>query len=126
MKKFKHLVFVSMATLVIATISSVTIKAQQVNVCGTWNLSVQTSAGGGNPVFVFKQVNDSIISGNYNGAFGEAPVNGKIKDNRIIFKFTVSDFLIEYTGIVDGNNMKGTLKLGDMGEGTFTGKKQED
>jgi hypothetical protein len=33
---------------------------------------------------------------------------------------------IVYTGTVDGNNMKGKVVFGTMGDGTFTGIKKTD
>jgi hypothetical protein len=34
-----------------------------------------------------------------------------------------SDLAITYTGTVEGDSIKGKVVLGEMGEGTFTGKK---
>ena len=99
---------------------------QSTNVTGTWNMTVETQAGSGNPTFILKQEGETI-TGTYKGQFGEAPVKGTIKGNEI--KFTVKvdaqgqQLEIEYAGTVDGNTMKGKVKLGDLGEGTFTGKK---
>jgi hypothetical protein len=35
-----------------------------------------------------------------------------------------ADLQIDYVGTVDGDAMKGSVSLGDMGEGSFTGKRQ--
>jgi hypothetical protein len=46
--------------------------------------------------------------------------------NEIRFTFKVegdgSKELVEYAGTIDGKSMKGTVKIGSLGEGTFTGK----
>ncbi len=89
-------------------------------------MTVETSAGSGTPVFVLKQENDTLITGTYKGQFGEAPVNGTIKFNKINLKFSASDLAMEYTGTVDGNSMKGKVVFGTMGEGTFTGTRKEN
>jgi hypothetical protein len=34
-----------------------------------------------------------------------------------------ADLSVTYTGTVEGDTMKGTVSLGDFGNGTFTGKK---
>jgi hypothetical protein len=33
------------------------------------------------------------------------------------------DLQIDYAGTVEGDAMKGTMKLGEFGEGTWTGKR---
>jgi hypothetical protein len=124
MKKSKQSVFVSIAFSAIIIVVSVAFQAQPAKISGTWNMVVETSAGSGTPVFVLKQVNDTLISGTYSGQLGEAPVRGTIKANKISLKLTASDTDIEYVGIVDGSNMKGKVIFGTIGEGTFTGQKK--
>jgi hypothetical protein len=104
---------------------SSTLFAQQAKLTGTWNFSVETSAGSGSPTFVFNQETETSFTGTYKGQLGEAPVKGTINGKEVKFSFTVNDNLIEYTGTRDGNNMKGTVKLGTMAEGTFTAIKKE-
>ena len=105
--------------------SSSTLFAQQAKLTGTWNFSVETSAGSGSPTFIFNQETETSFTGTYKGQLGEAPVKGTINGKEVKFSFTVNDNLIEYTGTWDGNNMKGTVKLGTMAEGTFTAIKKE-
>ena len=109
----------------ICLILSVSFQTQKPAVTGTWNMTVETSAGTGTPVFVLKQNNDTLITGTYKGQFGEAPVKGSIKVNKINLKFSASDMDISYSGIVDGNTMKGKVVFGTMAEGTFTGIRKE-
>ena len=126
MKKSKLMFLVSMAISVVALTLLVSFQAHPVKVTGTWNMVVETSAGSGTPVFVLQQVDDTLITGTYKGQFGEAPVKGTIKDNKIDLKFSASDMAIEYTGTVDGNIVKGKVVFGTMGEGTFTGTRKEN
>ena len=60
--------------------------------------------------------------------FGEQKVTGSIKGNAISFEFTASlegnAVKVTYSGTVDKATMKGKVSLGDLGEGTFTAKKQ--
>lgn len=124
MKKSKQLFLVSIAFSAIIMMLAVAFQAQPAKVTGTWTMAVETSAGSGTPVFVLKQENDTLITGTYTGQFGEAPVRGTIKVNKINLIFTASDVDIEYTGIVDDNSMKGKVVFGTMGEGTFTGTRK--
>lgn len=97
----------------------------QEKISGTWNFTVETSAGSGSPVFVFNQETETSFTGTYKGQLGEAPVKGTINGKEVKFSFTVNDNLIEYTGTRDGNSMKGTVKLGSMAEGTFQATRKQ-
>lgn len=125
MKTSKSILSSVVAISAICLILSVSFQPQKAVVTGTWNVTVETSAGSGTPVFVLKQENDTLITGTYKGQFGEAPVKGSIKVNKISLKFSASDMDISYSGIVDGNTMKGKAIFGTMGEGTFIGIRKE-
>lgn len=111
--------FVSAAVLAVA--------AQAKNVTGNWKLTIETPNGPGTPSLVLKQEGEKL-SGTYKGRFGESPLEGTIKGNEI--KFTVkvnaqgNELAIEYAGTVEGDTMKGKVKFGEFGEGTFSGKKE--
>ncbi len=99
--------------------------AADADVTGTWTMTVESAAGTGSPMFELKQTGTDV-TGTYRGALGEAPVTGTVNGNELALKFTVSggmDLTVTYTGTVDGNTMKGKVSLGDLGDGTFTGKK---
>jgi hypothetical protein len=97
------------------------------DVTGTWIMSVETGAGSGTPTFKFTQQGESL-SGSYSGLLGEAPVAGTIKGDEVSFEFTVGgsgqSLTVKYTGKVNGTSMSGRVSLGQLGEGTFTGRKQ--
>ena len=99
----------------------------KVDLTGTWAMAVETAAGSGTPTVVLKQDGEKL-TGQYTGQLGEAPVTGTVKGSAIEmgFDITVEGTTLHatYAGTVDGAAMKGTVKLGDFGEGTFTGKKQ--
>ncbi len=102
------------------------VNAQQpVNVKGVWIMQVETSVGSGTPEFDLKHLTDSTLEGSYRGQLGETPVKGTLRGTAIRLVFTISGNDIEYEGIVDGDTMKGKLKLGTMGEGTFTGTRRK-
>jgi hypothetical protein len=69
------------------------------------------------------------VTGHYSSAtLGEADVTGTIKGADLTFSFTANvqgtSINVTYTGTVDKDSMKGSVSLGDVGEGTFTGKRQ--
>ena len=101
--------------------------AEAAKVAGDWTLSVETPNGTRTPTASFKQEGENL-TGTYKGALGEAPLKGTIKGNEIKFTVTVTtpngELALDYSGTVDGDSMKGTVKFGQAGEGTWTGKKK--
>jgi hypothetical protein len=100
---------------------------EKIDVTGTWAFQVETPMGTGNPTFTFKQEGEKI-TGQYKGMLGEAEVSGTIKGNAISFSFKVNaqglEGIVTYSGTVERNAMKGNAKLGDVGGGEFTAKRQ--
>jgi hypothetical protein len=100
--------------------------AADANVTGEWDFTVETQAGTGSPHFSLKQ-DGTALSGTYKGQLGEAPVSGTVKGNDVTISFKVNaqgtDLAITYSGTVEGDTIKGKVSLGELGEGTFTGKK---
>ncbi len=97
------------------------------NVSGTWAFHVEFSGGSGTPTMTFKQDGEKL-TGQYSGQLGEAPLTGTIKGHAIEFAIDVdvqgTAAHIVYSGTVDKDSMKGAVKLGEFGEGTFTAKKK--
>jgi hypothetical protein len=110
---------------ILLTFTAICFAQQHAKVEGKWLMNVETTMGSGSPTFVLKHVNDSTLTGNYTGALGEAEVKGTVNGNKIRLEFTIQANMIEYTGTVDGETMKGIVKLGTMGEGSFTGKREK-
>jgi hypothetical protein len=101
--------------------------AHAADVAGTWKLKVETRAGTGTPTLVLVQDGEKL-SGTYTGRFGESPVTGTIKGNALVFSFTGSGPMgsaeVTYTGVVDGADVSGTMTMGAMAGGNFTGHKE--
>lgn len=100
--------------------------AADANIAGEWTLTVESQMGTSNPTFSLQQ-EGAKLSGTYKGALGEAPVTGTVTGNDFAINFQVNaqgmDLAVTYSGTVDGSSMKGTVKLGDLGDASFTGKK---
>ena len=98
------------------------------DVTGTWAAEVQTDAGSGTPTFEFKQDGDKL-TGTYRGQFGEAKLNGSVKDSAVQWTIKLSQggesMEIKYEGELQSDgSMKGKVTLGTMASGTFTAKKK--
>jgi len=100
--------------------------AADANVTGKWTMTVTTQAGTGSPVFDLKQEGTSI-TGVYKGQLGEAPVTGSVSGNDLTLNIKISaqgqELAVTYTGKIEGDSVSGKVSLGELGEGTFTGKK---
>src|SRR5512133_3720858 len=91
---------------------------------GTWEFDVNTDAGSGSPTFRLKQDGEKL-SGDYNGALGTAKVTGSVKGNDVVIEFPIDQEKVIYSGTVQSDGtLKGTVQLGSLGKGTFTGKKR--
>jgi hypothetical protein len=100
--------------------------SEKIDITGAWILQVETQMGSGSPSFTFKQEGEKL-TGKYKGLFGELDLTGTVKGDQVEFSFKVSgqlDGTVTYTGTTDGKEMKGKTKFAELGEGTFTGKKQ--
>ena len=99
------------------------------NISGIWNFAVETQAGSGSPTFTFKQDGENL-TGTYKGQFGEAPLMGTVKGADVKFTIKINaqgqDLTVTYAGKIDGkDSMKGTASFGEMGDGTWTGKRKQ-
>ena len=116
------------SVLIIAFLfNALLVSAQSVDITGMWILDVQTDAGSGTPTVILKQ-DGAKLTGHYTGQLGDVDLTGTIKGSDFSFTFAGDaqgqQFKVTYTGTVDKDTMKGSLDLGGMASGTFTGKKQ--
>ena len=93
---------------------------------GTWLFEVHHSAGVSTPTVTITQKDDKL-SGKYVGSYGESELTGTIKGTEFTFMVEVGTeqkVKVVYTGTLDQDTVKGAVTLGEMGEGTFTGKRK--
>jgi len=102
---------------------------QPIDPTGKWLFSVSTDAGSGTPTITITQKADSLAGHYSSQALGEADFIGTVKDGKFRFEVPVSvegtSFLVTYEGTIESRDaLKGTVRLGDLGSGTFTAKRQ--
>ena len=93
---------------------------------GTWAIEAQHSAGTSTPTATITQTGDRL-TGRYVGSYGESTLTGRIKGEEFTFTVeigTEQKVEVVYTGTLSGDTIKGSLTMGEMGEGTFTGKRK--
>jgi hypothetical protein len=100
------------------------------NVAGNWVMTLEMPMGTGNPTLVLKQDGEKI-TGSYTGRYGTFALEGTIKERTIVFTFTMTaegeSVPMTFTGEVaaDGQTMKGKASLGEMGEATWSAKRDK-
>jgi hypothetical protein len=88
------------------------------------------SMGTGTPALELKQDADKI-TGTYTGRYGTSALEGKLKESNIEFVVTMSaegqSVTLTFTGEVaaDGQSMKGTASMGELGDATWSAKKEK-
>lgn len=96
---------------------------------GTWNLTVDTDAGSGNPTLTLKQSGDQL-TGTYSGLLGDEKLTGTVKGDQVEITFTGSysgeQVKVVYRGKLEGSDLvKGTVEYGSLGNGTWTGTRKK-
>jgi hypothetical protein len=123
-------IITSVAVLVLAAVMTLPVRAQEkpADVAGKWAITVETAGGSGSPSVTFTQSGETLSGTYMSELFGEQKVAGTIKGNAITFGFdaTIQGTAVKvtYTGTVESTSMKGKVIIGELGEGTFTAKKQ--
>jgi hypothetical protein len=102
--------------------------AWSADISGTWNFSVETDQGSGNPTFVLKQEGEKL-TGAYTGLLGQANIAGSVKGDQVVIQFVVDaggqTAKVVYSGVIEApTRMKGKVQFGDLGSGTWTATKK--
>jgi hypothetical protein len=104
-------------------------KKGDLNVAGKWIVTLEMSMGTANPTLDLKQ-DGAKITGTYTGRYGTFPLEGTLKDRAIQFSFTMGaegqTVTMSFAGEVsaDAQSMKGTASLDEMGDATWSAKRQ--
>jgi hypothetical protein len=101
-------------------------KTEPAKVAGKWNCVLELESITGHPVLTFTQDGEKL-SGTYQGRYGESPLAGTIKDNKIEFAVTINAEGTQsqgvFAGTVDGDSMKGRVAFEGGGEGTWSAER---
>ncbi len=104
--------------------------AKALNVSGKWTMTLDFSMGTATPALNLKQDGEKI-SGTYTGRYGTFDLLGSLKDRKIQFSFAMTaegeTVAMSFAGEVaeDGQSMKGTAVLGELGDATWTAAKNK-
>jgi hypothetical protein len=112
------------AAALCAAAMSATVVAEPAKVAGDWNVVLELSEIRGTPRLQLKQDGEKISGKYISGRYGEAPLEGTIKENKIQFTVSLTAEGTQtsgyFTGDVDGDRMGGAVEFEGAGEGTWT------
>ena len=110
--------------------SMVCAQSAKVDVTGVWAFTVESAAGTGTPTVTFKQEGEKLTGHYSSQLLGEAELTGTVKGQTI--EFIVSADVqglkldVKYTAVLEGkDSMNGKLSAGELGDGTFSGKRKQ-
>lgn len=101
----------------------------QSSVAGSWRVDFVTPLG---QTFVNMTINQtgSKLTGHATDEFGEYLIDGRVVDDQVTVVWSVPEDgkMLEITmkGKIEGNQITGTAKLGDVGEGPLTARRTGD
>ena len=93
---------------------------------GSWAFEVTHAAGVSTPTVTITQTGEKL-AGKYSGSYGESELTGTIKGTEFTFTVeigTEQKVKVVYTGTLATDTVKGNVSMGELGEGTFTGKRK--
>jgi len=112
----------SVFTFIILALLIFSLNAQEVDVTGDWELTMETRRGEMTRDINFVQEGENLTV-TMEGRGGEVTGEGTIKGNDIEWTITRStprgEMTMTYTGKVDGDTMSGEVQLGDFGSATW-------
>jgi hypothetical protein len=125
MKKTSMILAVVLGTML--ALSLVAAAQDAAKVGGTWEMTSQGRQGPMTSTLTIDQTGNKF-KGTLKGARGETPIEGTVDGNKIAFSIERDTpngkMTLNYTGTVDGDAIKGTVKVGEN-EREWTAKKQK-
>ena len=114
------------AVLVLAAASQPQSAQTQTDVSGEWDASYTTPLGT-QELKIYLTQEGPRVTGHTTSEYGESMVRGTINGQDVQFTFASTDggraVEIRVAAKVDGDKMRGTAKIGDRADGTFTAER---
>jgi hypothetical protein len=125
----KTVAIVAAAVIVTAAVATMAAAQAKVDVTGKWLFTVETSAGPGTPTVTLKQDGERLTGHYSSQTLGEADLTGAVRGQSLNFTFDAdlqgTLVKVTYAATVESKDaMKGTIDIGGLATGTFTGKRQ--
>lgn len=117
---------IALSLMLIALAVAPGLAAAQVDVSGTWQMTVNTDNGVTNPTMTLSQEGTALTGSYSSEALGTSDVRGEVDGNSVTISFTASlqgqAIPVVYTGMLgEDGTLSGRLDIADgMLTGTFT------
>jgi hypothetical protein len=115
--------FVALSAIVFVVVSAASGPA------GLWRVQFVAPLGQRAVTMTINQ-NGEKLTGHVTDEFGEYPIAGRFADGRVTVAWSVSEegreLEITMSGTLDGDEIRGTARLGDVGEGTLVARRIGD
>ena len=102
---------------------------EAVDVTGTWIVQVTTPDISASPTVILKQDGEKLTGEYQSAQYGSFPLEGTIKDGKILFGFTMNiegnSIATSFSGTAEKDSLKGNVSYGDFAQGTFTAVKKQ-
>src|SRR5215475_15607020 len=112
--------------LACAVILPVSVMAQESNVTGDWDITINTPQGERKAKAAFKQEGEKLTGG-LKRQGGDLPLEGTVKGKEIKLKYTIKfqeqDMVITLSGNVEGDAIKGDADFGGLAQGDWNAKR---
>jgi hypothetical protein len=96
-------------------------------VAGRWDITIHFVHGTGNYTAFFEQEAERL-SGTFRGQYLEGELEGTIQQEKLQFrgnlKIEGTRLFYDFTGTVQGDDMSGTVTMGEYGEARWTARKR--
>ncbi|MDP2983786.1 MAG: hypothetical protein Q8O92_10710 [Candidatus Latescibacter sp.] len=117
-----------LVTLSLLLPAAVTAQEKAATIDGTWEITLSFVRGTAKHIAIITQ-KDAAISGTYRGEIKEGTLRGTVRDNTVDFTGRLKNEALtvsfHYTGVVDGDTMKGTVEMGEFWNAEWTAKKKK-
>jgi len=99
-----------------------------VTVSGQWDARLEFGRGSANHTIVLEQDGAKLV-GTHHGEFYQGDLSGTVSGNQVRFRTSNraegTELSYEFTGVVDGGKITGTVNLGEYGKTTWIGQKHK-
>ena len=111
-----------MIRIVLTALLLVLPQQAEINLTGEWS-AVVTAPRGELEYTMYLTHEGPRLTGYFQSQYGEIPLKGSVKGSEISLSWTMMDgskeIAVTMTGTVSGDTIRGTAKLGTIGEGAF-------
>jgi hypothetical protein len=134
MKQLRAWIMVAVALLIsaCASTSSTSSSSQRPaaggpDLSGTWELTTESQVGTEQSEMTVRQTG-TALAGTISGRAGKVGYTGSVDGSAVAFDFVLEvrgmELKLDYSGLLEGDTMKGKAVFGQFGEGTFTAKRK--